>query len=596
MIPDVRPPAAVGRLTAAVRRPFTSDVLVLCGFVVSTLLLTFPIAWHLGDSLPGYPPVDNFHYLWELWYPAHAIFDLRASPFLDPNIYSPFGFDLIRNQDLSPATVLLFAPLTRAIGEVVTYNLIVLMSFALTAFGTYLLSRELWGSRLAAVVAGTAAGFCAYRVSHALGQLSIVTTQWIPFFFFYVERSIKRPTIRNGLLAGLFYSLSALVTWYYAVGCAIAAMLYVSIRLTRGDRERAGDLVRAAAAAALVAVVLVGPFVVPYAAGVLSGEMTRPPIAEQEAYSASVADFFIPITSHPLWGRWVLRYWRAGANGRWLSEWQIYLGIIPLSLALVGVFVGRRRIAWALVAMGIGMFVIALGPTLQITHQVAGGAGGRTSFPVLPLPVRVLGLVPPFSLLRAWSRFGFFVELVVAVLAARGVLVLLNHVPRILAARTAVWRVAVTVIVLALTVVDTLAVPYSRSSVAPRAVDRWLAAQPGDFAIVEYPVVGHGWSGAAMYRRRLTGKRTVLVYGRNPPNQNFWPTLSRYPAPEALDLLRWWDVKYVVVDESLYRSGAEFWGVVHTWKTLQPEMMNSGRLVERGVFDRVHVYELLDEP
>jgi hypothetical protein len=589
-----RGPTRIDRLPMVLRGSLAADVLVFCGFVVATVVLTYPIAWHMSDSVPGYPPGDSFHYLWELWYPAHAIFDLRASPFLDPKVYSPFGFDLIRNQDLSPATVLLFAPLTRAFGEVVTYNLIVLMSFPLTAFGTYLLCRELWGSRLAAVVAGTAAAFCAYRVSHAQ-HLSLVTTQWIPFFFFYLERSIERPTRRNGLLAGLFYSLSALATWYYAVGCAISALLYVSVRLTARDRDRAKDLIRSAGAAAAVALVLVTPFVVPYAIGVVSGAMTDPPIAAQETYSASVADFFIPITSHPLWGTFILQHWRAGASGQWLSEWQIYLGIIPLSLALVGVCAGRRRTVWALIAIGIGMFVIALGPTLQITHQASGGGTGGTSLPSIPLPVRLLAFIPPFSLLRAWSRLAFFVEIVVAVLAARGLLVLLDHTPRLFAARTIVWRVAVTLIVLTLTVVDTLAV-YSRSSVEPRAVDRWLAAQPGDFAIIEYPVVEHGWSGAAMYRRRVTGKRTVLGYGRNPPNQNFWPMLSRYPEPEALDLLRWWDVKYVLVDESLYRSGAEFWGVVHTWETLEPAMLNSGRLIERGVFDRVHLYELLDAP
>jgi hypothetical protein len=61
-----------------------------------------------------------------------------------------------------------------------------------------------------------------------------------------------------------------------------------------------------------------------------------------------------------------------------------------------------------------------------------------------------------------------------------------------------------------------------------------------------------------MYRRRVTDKRTVLGYGSYPPNENFWPMLSKYPAPETLDLLQWWDVKYVIVDESLYRSGQSF--------------------------------------
>ena len=53
------------------------DILVLFGFALLTVALTYPIVWHLSDSLPG-RPVDNFHYLWELWYPAHAIFDLHT--------------------------------------------------------------------------------------------------------------------------------------------------------------------------------------------------------------------------------------------------------------------------------------------------------------------------------------------------------------------------------------------------------------------------------------------------------------------------------------------------------------------------------------
>ena len=577
-------PSVLGSRTLA-------DVGVLCGFTLLTVALTYPIPWHLSDSLPGYPPVDNFHYLWELWFPAHAIFDLHRSPFLDPNIYSPFGFDLIRNQDMSPVTVLLFVPLTRAVGEVVAYNLIVLISFPLSAFGAYLLCRELWGNRLAAIVAGTAVGFCAYRVSHALGHLSTVTTQWIPFFLFYVERTIRRPTVRNGVLLGLFFSLSALATWYYAVGCVISAVLYVSVRLTRAERRHWRELQRPMAAASLVATMLVLPFVVAYARGVLSGAMTSRPGIQQEMFAASVADFFTPTVSHPVWGRWISQHWRTGLNGQWPSEWQIYLGTVLLLLAIVGVWGQRTRTVWAVIVMGIGMFVVALGPNLQLTHEAVTEA---SRFWPLPLPVQLFSRVPPFSLLRAWSRMAIFVEIAVAVLAARGVALLFDRPPRILASRTAFWQIAVTVIVTGFVIFDTLAVPYARSSVAPRKIDRWLAAQPGDFAIAEYPVMGYGWSGPAMYRTRLTGKRTILGYGSYPPNADFWPVLSRFPASETLDLLRWWDVKYVIVDEAMYRSGAEFWGVRHTWKTLQPVIASSSRLVERAVLDDVHVYELLD--
>ena len=221
MIRADRPPAAADRLLRVLRGRLVPDVLVMCGFLVLTVALTYPIVWRFADTLPGYPPVDNFHYLWELWYPAHAIFDLHTSPFVDPNIYSPFGFDLIRNQDMSPATVLLFAPLTRAVGEVVAYNLIVLCR-SLTAFGTYLLSRELWGVdwRRWSQARRSASAFI---VSHS-GPSSLVNTQWIPFSF--STRADHQTANHREWIAGRTLLLIERVGHLLCRGCAIAAILY----------------------------------------------------------------------------------------------------------------------------------------------------------------------------------------------------------------------------------------------------------------------------------------------------------------------------------------------------------------------------------
>src|ERR1043166_6245978 len=188
--------------------------LVLLLYVILTIAMTYPAAFYLRTKVMG-GPEDQFQFLWELWYVAHALFDLHKSPFFDPDVFVPFGFSLIRNQDLSPGTVLLFSPLTHFFGEVFTYNFLVLVSFPLTAFGAYLLARELWFSRLAALLAGIIIGFCPYRLMHATGHLSIVSTEWIPFFFLYLERLISRPRLRNAVLAGVFFGLSAWATWYY---------------------------------------------------------------------------------------------------------------------------------------------------------------------------------------------------------------------------------------------------------------------------------------------------------------------------------------------------------------------------------------------
>src|SRR5205823_15106440 len=135
--------------------------MVLLLYVFLTVAMTYPAVFFLSSKVMG-AQGDNFHFLWELWYVAHALFDLHKSPFFDPDVFVPFGFSLLRNQDLSPGTVLLFSPLTHFFGEVFTYNFLILVSFPLTALGAYLLARELWSNHAAVVLAGIIIVFCPY--------------------------------------------------------------------------------------------------------------------------------------------------------------------------------------------------------------------------------------------------------------------------------------------------------------------------------------------------------------------------------------------------------------------------------------------------
>ena len=99
------------------------------------------------------------------------------------------------------------------------------------------------------------------------------------------------------------------------------------------------------------------------------------------------------------------------------------------------------------------------------------------------------------------------------VLAAKGLTYLLELLPR-----RAIARHAVAIIVISLATLDSMAVPFGMAPVAPRPVDRWLAAQPGKFAVMEYPIPEHAYSGPAMYATRLSGKQIIMGYGSNPPN------------------------------------------------------------------------------
>jgi hypothetical protein len=145
---------------------------------------------------------------------------------------------------------------------------------------------------------------------------------------------------------------------------------------------------------------------------------------------------------------------------------------------------------------------------------------------------------------------------------------------------------------MALVLFDLFPQPTAMTIVAPRAVDGWLARQPGDFAFMEYPVANHGYGGPAIYATRLTGKRIIMGSSQNPPNLAYWSDLSAFPSPFTLDVLYGWGAKYVLVDENIYRAGSSFWNIYQTWDTLRSAIAASPGLNEVTVLSGVHVYEI----
>jgi hypothetical protein len=565
--------------------------LVFLLYIILTAVMTYPAILFLRTKVMG-GPEDNFHFLWELWYVAHALFDLHKSPFFDPDVFVPFGYSLIRNQDLSPGTVLLFSPLTHFFGEVFTYNFLILVSFPLTALGTYLLARELWSNRLAAFLAGLIVGFCPYRFAHATGHLSIVSTEWIPFFFLYLERLISKPRLKNAVLAGVFFGLSASATWYYFFMVLIAAAFYVVFRVDwKAARKDLRHLLKPWAIFAGVASVFVLPFLVPAYLATRGAPVDYRGPGESQAFAAAIADYVIPPTTHFWWGQKVAQLWRSGPNGLWQSEWQLYLGTAALLLTAAGVFHRRRRIVVALVAMALGCLVFSFGPGIYFTHPPPlSSSTNDVALSPIPAPGRWLRLLPGFNNLRGWSRLGFFVELSLGLLAAAGLDRLVEWTKQRLHARRTV-QIGVAAIAMGLVLVDFFPRRAYLSTVASRAVDQWLAKQRENFAFIEYPIPRHGFGGPAIYSTRLSGKRIIMGNAQNPPNLAYWPDFSAFPAPATLDLLYSWGTKYILVDENLYRAGSSFWNIYQTWDTLERAIRQTPMLKEVAVLKGVHVYQ-----
>ena len=194
------------------------------------MLFTFPLVLHLRTAVPG-PPWDNLVWLYDLWWFRHSIVDLGQWPTFNTTIFHPYGYDL-RLSELMLPNKLLIAPLLFLGDEVLAYNGLLLLSFVLTGYATFLFIAYLTADRLAGVVAGAIFAFCSYRMhAMAAGWLPLISTQWIPLTFLYVERMLREEKAGYALAAGLFMALNILSSWYYLYVVGSFVAVYVLIRL-----------------------------------------------------------------------------------------------------------------------------------------------------------------------------------------------------------------------------------------------------------------------------------------------------------------------------------------------------------------------------
>ena len=560
-----------------------------------TLVVTWPLVMQADHAVLGWPG-DNFEYVWKMWWVTDAL-GRGASPLFDPDVYVPFGFDLAHGE-LTPANTFLFLPATAALGPVWAYNLALLSSFVLSGLGTYLLVRRLTGDPQAALVGGAVFAFCSYRMAHLPGHLPLMTTGWIPFVFFWLDRAIVERTVRAGALAGLFYALTALGSWYYGYAVGLAALLYLAVR-TRPWRLDRGAL-PPALAFVLVAVILVAPFAAPYLALARQGRLGQT-LDVANYWSASPANFLVPNPLHPLWGPLLPE----GFHHE-LVERMLYLGALPTVLAVVGALRCRERAVRAFLAVAVVFVVVALGTTLRlgggaiylpVPSAAADGFYGAMSwlaehgsfyggpYPRPPpgtvnVPMPALALyfwLPLFSSMRTLGRLTVLVMLAIGVLAGVGV-------------STLRWRgsaraVGVPLLVAA-TVFETL-VWYGTTPVAPRAVDLWLAQAPRR-VMAEFPL-SQALSGPGLYYTIHHRQPVIFGYGTHILREfrETMPTLATFPAPAALDLLRQRDVGWVVVTPGAY--GPE-------WPSVADGIEHVPSLRLATELDGVRVYELTSAP
>jgi hypothetical protein len=504
------------------------DLRALLLYAALTALLTWPMITRLRIMDAG----DSAFFAWEIGWEVHA---LRTGLAQLPhgNIFHPMRYTLAMDEPVI-GTTLLVLPLALFTDDAVwLFNVARLLTFALSGFTAYRLARELGCGEGPSLVAGTGFGFSLIK-SDQIAHLSTLGTQWLPLVVLFTYRYSRTGRLRDAFLAGMFYVLATLACGYHGLIGAIVLPLAALPLFWHQWRLAA----RAVPAMLVTALALV-PLYLLHHAGLKPLSYVRGPL-ETIYYSASLETFFATQPWNWLYGK-ITAPFRTASN-------ELFPGLVPPAIILAGALVlfrERRRpsaAALSFAIMGLAAILVALGPEIRLF--------GRT------LCVGPFGLLrevlPVFQMIRVPSRAGAFLALAVSMLFALG-LARWRDRPRLLGA------------VGVLVVVESLMIPIPMPDWAkvidtrqpPPPVYTWLAAQPGEFPIVELPILDiRGVFQQPAYHESIYmvhstrhWKRLLNGYAGIEPSQyvDLRETSKRFPSEDSIAMFRALGARYVIL-------------------------------------------------
>ena len=118
-------------------------LLVLGGYLLATLIFTWPLATSLTTAIPG-DSFDGWQNYWNQWWIKQALVDRLVWPLHTDILYAPTGVNLYF-QTLNPFNGLATLPVQLTGGLIAAYNAVVFLSWVLGGYGMFLLAQWVIG-------------------------------------------------------------------------------------------------------------------------------------------------------------------------------------------------------------------------------------------------------------------------------------------------------------------------------------------------------------------------------------------------------------------------------------------------------------------
>ena len=444
------------------RRAWLKPPLILACYTILALIFLWPLPRHFLTHVPG-DGGDDPALTWNLWWVKHSLLDLHSSPFYCRHMFYPIGVNLAF-YTLTVLNGLLSIPLQFTFGLIPATNLILISSFALSAFGAYLLAKGLKVSRseIGPFLAGLIYGFSSCKLFYAaLGQFNIASSQWIPFFALALFRLGKRESFKWAVAGALFLIFQAWAEMTFASFLLLFLAFYLTWALAFRRREPSPLLLQAALML-LLFLAGISPLLAAMVPDLLAeGDFFLKGTGFAEVFSADPVGLFLPTRLHPILGKVVDRFPFPHDKGQ-----HLYPGFAVLALSLIGLLRRREARFWL---VGAFLFLIlSFGPTLHLNGKDTG----------IPLPFAIIQEIPFFKGNRYPGRYNVMVMLCLAVAASLGAEAFLERTKA--KAILAFWA--------ALIAFEHLSIPLPLSDMRIPEAYKAIASDPEPGTVLEIPL------------------------------------------------------------------------------------------------------------
>lgn len=329
-------------------------ITVLALYTLLAILLTWPLIRNISTHVAG-DGIDDPALAWNLWWiKARLIEELNFDIFHADWMFFPVEINL-GFYTLTPLNGLLSIPLQSVSSLIFTSNILLLASFILGGYGTYLLTltllthstsspKNLFHIRCAATIAGIICAFASSKLFYAsLGQFNIASSYWIPFCVLYLLRieldKCTRGRAKNACFAGLFLVFQAWAELTYASFLLIfIAIYFVWLQMHKSTLQNRLALLGNFILAGTVFLIGLAPFLWAMIPDMLAeGDFFASGGGFADTYSADLFGYLVPTRLHPIWGEWVDTF----SFDKNFAQ-HIYIGYVGLGLALLGAFARQR--------------------------------------------------------------------------------------------------------------------------------------------------------------------------------------------------------------------------------------------------------------